>query len=107
MLASQLVYVPVDVVTQKLMVAGDPHAAGAGAGAGEATAAQVVRAILKESGPLGLYRGFGVSLVAHLPGGSIWWASYAARARASAPPRCPRSPSRRSPPPSPPQPPSP
>ena len=76
-LASQLVYVPVDVVTQKLMVAGDPHAAGAGAGAGEATAAQVVRAILKESGPLGLYRGFGVSLVAHLPGGSIWWASYA------------------------------
>ena len=46
------------------MVAGDPHAAGAGAGAGEATAAQVVRAILKEAGPLGLYRGFGVSLVA-------------------------------------------
>ena len=84
-LASQLVYVPVDVVTQKLMVAGDPHAAGAGAGAGEATAAQVVRAILKESGPLGLYRGFGVSLVAHLPGGSIWWASYAgARARLGA-----------------------
>lgn len=59
-LAAQLTYCPTDVVTQRLMVA-DPAK-------GE-TAASVVRSILA-SGWTGLYRGLGVSLVAHLPAGS-------------------------------------
>jgi solute carrier family 25 protein 44 len=65
-LAAQLTYCPTDVVTQRLMVA-DPAK-------GE-TAASVFRSIVA-SGWTGLYRGLGVSLVTHLPGGSVWWGAY-------------------------------
>eukprot|EP00962_Isochrysis_galbana_P010211 scaffold2825_cov111-Isochrysis_galbana.AAC.10 len=65
-LAAQLTYCPTDVVTQRLMVA-DPAK-------GE-KASSVFRSIVA-SGWTGLYRGLGVSLVANLPGGSVWWGAY-------------------------------
>mmetsp|Transcript_26408 Transcript_26408/g.55456 ORF Transcript_26408/g.55456 Transcript_26408/m.55456 type:complete len:301 (+) Transcript_26408:169-1071(+) len=67
-LASQLIYVPVDVVTQRVIVAqGRP---------GSASAYGEARAIIATNGVLGLYRGFGVSLLAYLPGGTVWWGAY-------------------------------
>ena len=68
MLASQLIYVPVDVVTQRLMVSSDVTL----------SARQVIRSIVDTSGVAGLYRGFGISMVAYLPGGSVWWGAYGA-----------------------------
>lgn len=65
-LCSQIVYVPTDVVTQRMMVGGD----------GAGSAAEVVDSVRRESGLRGLWRGFGVSLLAHLPAGTIWWAAY-------------------------------
>ena len=67
-LASQLIYVPVDVVTQRLMVSSDVTL----------SARQVIRSIVDTSGVAGLYRGFGISMVAYLPGGSVWWGAYGA-----------------------------
>ena len=65
-LAAQLTYCPTDVITQRLMVA-DPAK-------GE-TAMTAFRSVVA-NGWSGLYRGLGVSLVAHLPGGSVWWGAY-------------------------------
>jgi solute carrier family 25 protein 44 len=72
-LASQTIYTPFDVVTQRVMVA---NGSSSGANAADASAVHVVREILATSGWRGLYRGFGVTLVAYLPGGSVWWSAY-------------------------------
>ncbi|EOD12268.1 hypothetical protein EMIHUDRAFT_459688 [Emiliania huxleyi CCMP1516] len=79
-LASQTIYTPCDVVTQRVMVA----SGSGGAAAADASAAHVVRDIWSTSGWSGFYRGFGVTLIAYLPGGSVWWAAYGgARSAAS------------------------
>ena len=66
-LVSMMIYVPVDVISQKMMVHGSPGFL------------EVVRATTAgPNGWTGLYRGLGISLVIGLPAGSIWWATYGA-----------------------------
>ena len=49
---------------------------GSGAQTADAAVSHVVRDIWQNSGFRGFYRGFGVTLIAYLPGGSVWWAAY-------------------------------
>ena len=71
-MVSMLIYVPVDVVSQKLMTANAEAT-------GTATFSGVVGDIVNgPSGWRGLYRGLGISMVIGLPAGSIWWAVYGA-----------------------------
>ena len=76
--ASMLIYVPVDVVSQRLMMYGDP--AVAAARGMDVTArpsfSREVRSIVETSGVRGLFRGLGISLAIGLPAGSIWWGAY-------------------------------
>lgn len=70
-LVGQTITVPVDVVSQKLMVQGQ----------GEHTAklkgaSTIIREIVKRNGPLGLYRGYLISLMTYAPSSAIWWSSY-------------------------------
>ena len=46
------------------------------AGAEDASFAAVVRSVWATGGWRGFYRGFAVTLIAYLPGGSIWWGAY-------------------------------
>lgn len=73
--AAQVVWTPVDVVSQRLMVqtaaAGPPYRGGADA----------LRRILRADGVRGLYRGFGVSVLTYAPSSAAWWASYATAQR--------------------------
>ena len=68
-LASQLIWTPFDVVTQRVMVA-------SGTASKDVSASHVAHDIWRSSGWRGFYRGFGITLVAYLPGGSVWWAAY-------------------------------
>ena len=75
-LASQIIYCPCDVVTQRMMVAG---VGGAGATAADASFSAVVSSIFATQGLGGFYRGIGVTPVASsgLLGGSVlWWGAY-------------------------------
>jgi solute carrier family 25 protein 44 len=65
-LSSQLVVVPMDVISQKQMVAIE-----------SVSAKDVVKTIITTEGMRGLFRGFSLSLFTSLPAGSIWWATYA------------------------------
>ncbi|KAK4426259.1 Solute carrier family 25 member 44 [Sesamum alatum] len=74
-LCSQAVFVPVDVVSQRLMVQGySGHATYNGG-------FDVVRQIIKADGVRGLYRGFGLSVITYSPTSAVWWASYGASQR--------------------------
>lgn len=75
-LTSQIIYVPVDVVTQKMMVAESTASS---------SAVAIVRQIVARDGAAGVYRGFGLSLLAYLPGGSVWWGSYSASSQLLSP----------------------
>ncbi|XP_009596520.1 uncharacterized protein [Nicotiana tomentosiformis] len=66
--AAQLVWTPVDVVSQRLMVQGGSCKYLNGVDA--------FRRILKTDGPKGLYRGFGFSILTYAPSNALWWASY-------------------------------
>nr|XP_016437151.1 PREDICTED: solute carrier family 25 member 44-like [Nicotiana tabacum] len=66
--AAQLVWTPVDVVSQRLMVQGGSCKYLNGIDA--------FRRILKTDGPKGLYRGFGFSILTYAPSNALWWASY-------------------------------
>ncbi|CAN6288276.1 unnamed protein product [Urochloa humidicola] len=74
--AAQVVWTPVDVVSQRLMVQSAPAAAAHYRGGADA-----FRKILAADGVRGLYRGFGVSVLAHAPSSAAWWASYATAQR--------------------------
>ncbi|KAL8044228.1 hypothetical protein ABFX02_08G033100 [Erythranthe guttata] len=74
-LCSQAVFVPIDVVSQRLMVQGySGHAAYSGG-------RDVVRNIIKSDGIRGLYRGFGLSVMTYSPSSAVWWASYGSSQR--------------------------
>ncbi|KAL6883716.1 hypothetical protein ACP4OV_011130 [Aristida adscensionis] len=66
-IAAQVVWTPVDVVSQRLMV----QTAGRYRGGADA-----FRKILHADGMRGLYRGFGVSVLTYAPSSAAWWASY-------------------------------
>lgn len=72
---SQAIFVPVDVISQRLMVQGTPGATKYSGGL------DVIRKILKADGILGLYRGFGMSVITYSPSSAVWWASYGASQR--------------------------
>ncbi|XP_047960812.1 solute carrier family 25 member 44-like [Salvia hispanica] len=71
--AAQVVWTPVDVISQRLM------AQGGGSGGGGVKYANGVDAfgkILRADGIRGLYRGFGISILTYAPSNAVWWASY-------------------------------
>ncbi|KAL7533726.1 hypothetical protein ACHAXR_006326 [Thalassiosira sp. AJA248-18] len=70
-LSSQILVVPMDVISQKLMVMEDSVYKEKG------STIKVARSIISKEGWRGLYKGFGLSLFTSLPAGSIWWATYA------------------------------
>lgn len=74
-LFSQAVFVPIDVISQKLMVQGySGHTKYSGG-------LDVVRKVLKSHGIRGLYRGFGLSVMTYSPSSAVWWASYGSSQR--------------------------
>ncbi|KAG9134819.1 hypothetical protein Leryth_001120 [Lithospermum erythrorhizon] len=74
-LSTQTVFVPVDVISQKLMVQGySGHTTYNGG-------LDVVCKILKADGIRGLYRGFGLSVMTYSPSSAVWWASYGSSQR--------------------------
>lgn len=79
-MAAQLVWTPIDVVSQRLMVQGchnsskniDPRV-----NCGKySNGIDAFRKILYADGPRGLYRGFGISILTYAPSNAVWWASY-------------------------------
>nr|GMC57066.1 solute carrier family 25 member 44 [Ipomoea batatas]GMC59487.1 solute carrier family 25 member 44 [Ipomoea batatas]GMC62234.1 solute carrier family 25 member 44 [Ipomoea batatas] len=74
-LCSQSIFVPIDVVSQRLMVQGYSGHANYNGGL------DVVRKVLKSEGIRGLYRGFGLSVVTYSPSSAVWWASYGSSQR--------------------------
>lgn len=74
-LFSQAVFVPIDVVSQRLMVQGySGHASYSGG-------LDVARKVMKSDGVRGLYRGFGLSVMTYSPSSAVWWASYGSSQR--------------------------
>ncbi|OEL17907.1 hypothetical protein BAE44_0021074 [Dichanthelium oligosanthes] len=78
--AAQVVWTPVDIVSQRLMVQTAP-AATATATAHYRGGADAFRKILLADGVRGLYRGFGLSVLTYAPSSAAWWASYATAQR--------------------------
>ncbi|XP_050229899.1 uncharacterized protein LOC126679003 [Mercurialis annua] len=74
-LFSQAVFVPIDVVSQKLMVQGYSGHAKYNGGL------DVARNIIKTDGFRGFYRGFGLSVMTYSPSSAVWWASYGSSQR--------------------------
>ncbi|XP_017185203.3 uncharacterized protein LOC126610315 isoform X1 [Malus sylvestris] len=74
-LFSQAVFVPIDVISQRLMVQGySGHAKYTGG-------MDVARKVIKLDGIRGLYRGFGLSVMTYSPSSAVWWASYGSSQR--------------------------
>lgn len=69
--SSQMIVVPMDVISQKQMVMDETTYKQRG------SALHVVKSVVANDGWRGIYRGFGLSLFTSLPAGSIWWATYA------------------------------
>lgn len=74
-LFSQGVFVPIDVISQKLMVQGYSGHAKYNGGL------DVASKILKSNGIRGLYKGFGLSVMTYSPSSAVWWASYGSSQR--------------------------
>ncbi|KAF9591556.1 hypothetical protein IFM89_004610 [Coptis chinensis] len=74
-LFSQAVFVPIDVVSQKLMVQGYSGYTKYNGGL------DVARKIVKTDGIRGLYRGFGLSVMTYSPSSAVWWATYGSSQR--------------------------
>jgi len=74
-MASQTVFVPLDVVSQRLMVQGTPGATKYNG------SMDAISKILKADGIRGLYRGFGMSVMTYAPSSAVWWAAYGSSQR--------------------------
>lgn len=83
-MAAQLVWTPIDVVSQRLMVQGGDCGSGSGSGSGSCVVGlkkynggiDAFRKIMNVDGVRGLYRGFGISILTYAPSNAVWWASY-------------------------------
>ncbi|CAH9090516.1 unnamed protein product [Cuscuta epithymum] len=73
-IAAQLVWTPVDVVSQRLMVQSN-------ASNNYLNGFHTFRKILSTDGARGLYRGFGISILTYAPSNAVWWASYSVSQR--------------------------
>ncbi|XP_076924184.1 uncharacterized protein LOC143586543 [Bidens hawaiensis] len=74
--AAQVVWTPIDVVSQRLMVQGVKDGFKYNGGI------DAFRQIVCKDGIRGLYRGFGLSIVTYAPSNAVWWASYSLAHRA-------------------------
>ncbi|KAL1212717.1 putative S-adenosylmethionine carrier 2 [Cardamine amara subsp. amara] len=78
--AAQVVWTPVDVVSQRLMVQGDlsvsKHLPGVVNSCRYTNGLDAFQKILYTDGPRGFYRGFGISILTYAPSNAVWWASY-------------------------------
>ncbi|CAA7043056.1 unnamed protein product [Microthlaspi erraticum] len=79
-MAAQLVWTPVDVVSQRLMVQGSSGLVNASR-CNYANGFDAFRKIVKADGAKGLYRGFGISILTYAPSNAVWWASYSVAQR--------------------------
>ncbi|KAL6536241.1 hypothetical protein OROGR_012813 [Orobanche gracilis] len=75
-MAAQLVWTPIDVISQRLMVQGTNSCLRRYNGGIDA-----FRKIINADGLRGLYRGFGISILTYAPSNAVWWASYSAAHR--------------------------
>ncbi|XP_021277331.1 solute carrier family 25 member 44 [Herrania umbratica] len=81
-MAAQLVWTPIDVVSQRLMVQGYKNSNSSKNVIPSVNSCRyrngldAFRKILYADGPKGLYRGFGISIVTYAPSNAVWWASY-------------------------------
>lgn len=71
-LSSQLVNVPIDVVSQRQMI----HGGGLKTTQLRQNGIQLAKEIIHREGVLGLYRGFGASIITFVPSSAIWWSAY-------------------------------
>jgi len=87
-LGGQLVIVPIDVISQRLMIMGGGVTAAATSPspsmatarkAGSITGLHLARQIIQQEGFKGLYRGFGASVATFVPSSAIWWSAYGGR----------------------------
>ncbi|KAK1281422.1 hypothetical protein QJS04_geneDACA004956 [Acorus gramineus] len=69
--AAQLVWTPVDVISQRLMVPDHRYRGGIDA----------FGKIVRSDGVRGLYRGFGMSILTYAPSNAVWWATYSVTQR--------------------------
>ncbi|KAI3771281.1 hypothetical protein L6452_02442 [Arctium lappa] len=72
-MAAQLVWTPIDVVSQRLMVQGGKGGAPIYKYTGGIDA---FKRIIQRDGVRGLYKGFGISILTYAPSNAVWWASY-------------------------------
>ncbi len=70
--AAQLVWTPIDVVSQRLMVQGGQG----GLSTRYAGGLDAFKTIVRVDGLGGLYRGFGMSIITYAPSNALWWSSY-------------------------------
>lgn len=79
-MAAQLVWTPVDVVSQRLMVQGsccsNVRSGNAVALKSYSGGIDAFRKIVYSDGIRGLYRGFGISILTYAPSNAVWWGSY-------------------------------
>jgi solute carrier family 25, member 44 len=75
-LISQSVVVPVDIVSQRMMVHGQVTSPFGAAAPPLLSTRQVVRDILKTEGSKGLFRGYWTSIATFAPSSIVWWAVY-------------------------------
>ncbi|XP_071710295.1 uncharacterized protein [Rutidosis leptorrhynchoides] len=84
-LAAQLVWTPIDVVSQRLMVQGNDYSKFKFSSSVNSckymNGIDAFRKILRTDGPRGLYRGFGISVMTYAPSNAVWWASYSVSQR--------------------------
>ncbi|KAL4335416.1 hypothetical protein GQ457_07G039040 [Hibiscus cannabinus] len=75
-MAAQLVWTPIDVVSQRLMVQGSNSCKNPISTCRYKNGLDAFRKILYADGPKGLYRGFGISILTYAPSNAVWWTSY-------------------------------
>lgn len=81
-MAAQLVWTPIDVVSQRLMVQGCSNSSNPNLSPCKYRGGiDAFRKILNADGLRGLYRGFGLSILTYAPSNAVWWASYSVSQR--------------------------
>ncbi|OIW14949.1 hypothetical protein TanjilG_30668 [Lupinus angustifolius] len=81
-MAAQLVWTPIDVVSQRLMVQGCNNSTNTKNvltnlnSENYRNGFDAFRKILCADGAKGLYRGFGISILTYAPSNAVWWSSY-------------------------------
>ncbi|XP_011081632.2 solute carrier family 25 member 44 [Sesamum indicum] len=77
-MAAQLVWTPIDVVSQRLMVQGGGCVSGPCSNGSKKYNGGIdaFRKIICADGLRGLYRGFGISILTYAPSNAAWWATY-------------------------------